>query len=188
MNLLAALFIFGLTGCPVVIDFSEVRFPDSDQIQEDGQSGEALLSELEKATFDAVNDERADHGLPALRARADLSEVARQHSEDMIDRGFFNHVNPDGEDPFDRLRDAGVTYNIAGENIAWNNHPNAAEVAVEGWMESEGHRENMLRESFTHTGVGVATSEDGRHFFTQVFIGASKSVPDDQIHIYYYAP
>lgn len=130
---------------------------------------------FEQQVFALINAERVEEDIAPLTHDALLSEVARCHSEDMLARGFFSHTNPDGEDPFDRLANAGVTYRIAGENVAMlSNYPNPAEGVVEGWMDSAGHRENILRESFTHSGLGVAR-EGETYYFTQVFIGTGKA-------------
>lgn len=126
---------------------------------------------LEMEAFNLVNAERAAHGLPPLSMTRALRSVARAHSQDMADNDFFSHTNLDGQSPFDRMRAAGIEYRTAGENIGWNNYPNPAEIAVQGWMDSPGHRANILRESFTHTGMGVAVSDDGKYYFTQVFAG-----------------
>ena len=125
----------------------------------------------ENRAFDFVNQERIANGLPALIPHADLANVARAHSRDMAWRNYFAHVNPDGDGPFDRLAAAGITYRAAGENLAFNNHPNPARVAVNGWMNSPGHRENILFEAFTHAGMGVAYDGNGGYYFTQVFAG-----------------
>ncbi len=139
-------------------------------------SGElSAFNDLEMEAFDLVNDERIAEGLDALLMDEDVRTVARAHSQDMADRDFFAHNNPDGESPFDRLHNAGITFITAGENIAWNlNHPTPAATAVDGWMNSTGHRENILRESFEHTGMGVAQGADGGYYFTQVFTAYGK--------------
>ncbi len=130
---------------------------------------------FEQQVFALINAERVEEDIAPLTHDVLLSEVARCHSEDMLARGFFSHTNPDGEDPFDRLANAGVTYRIAGENVAMlSNYPNPAEGVVEGWMDSAGHRENILRVSFTHSGLGVAR-EGETYYFTQVFIGTGKA-------------
>lgn len=153
----------------------------------DPPSAEVLA--LEVAAHDLVNAQRTANALPALIMRNDLREVARAHSEDMAARDFFDHVNPDGDDPFDRLDDAGIAFNNAGENIAFNQgFPNPAAVAVDGWMNSQGHRENILRSAFTHAGMGVAVTANGEHYFTQVFAGFSKDVPEGFVDVYYYGP
>lgn len=128
------------------------------------------IEQLEQASFDGVNDERVDNGLAALTMRADLRSVARAHSQDMAARDFFDHTNPDGEGLDVRLANAGIGYRLAGENIAWNNFPNPADTAVTGWMNSAGHRANILTAEFTHTGMGVASDGAGGFYFTQVFV------------------
>jgi uncharacterized protein YkwD len=111
-----------------------------------------------------VNAERAAAGCGALSADAGLANVARAHSADMRDRGFFDHVNLDGLDPFDRADRAGVT--ARAENIAWGQR-SAAEV-MESWMNSPGHRTNILNCSLTRLGVGVAEGSGGP-WWTQLF-------------------
>ena len=117
-----------------------------------------------------INAERAARGIAALHHDDLLRIVARAHSEDMVARSFFSHVNPDGDDPFDRMRAVGISFQRAGENIAWNRgYADPAMVAVNGWMNSDGHRANILDDRFTATGMGVAEGDDGRWYFTQVF-------------------
>ena len=130
----------------------------------------AILA-LEQDAFDRVNAERTAAGLSALVMDEDLRAVARAHSEDMVARGFFAHVNPDGRNPFQRMGAAGLKYVSAGENIAMNNFANAAQKAVEGWMASPPHRANILHTQFNHTGMGIAVSSTGVYYFTQDFIG-----------------
>lgn len=109
-----------------------------------------------------TNAARASQGLAPLVLRVDLSDVAQSHSQDMLDRNFFNHTNPDNETPFDRLRNAGITYQAAAENIA--SGQTSAEQVVTAWMNSSGHRANILNPRFTKLGVGVVGS-----LWTQVF-------------------
>jgi uncharacterized protein YkwD len=111
-----------------------------------------------------VNAERAAAGCGALSADGGLASVARAHSEDMRDRGYFDHVNLDGLDPFDRADRAGVS--ARAENIAWGQR-DAAEV-MESWMTSAGHRANILNCSLTRLGVGVAQGSGGP-WWTQLF-------------------
>ena len=112
-----------------------------------------------------VNAERAAAGCGPLKADAALAAVARAHSADMRDRGYFAHTNPDGVDPFARARAAGVTYARA-ENIA-QGQPDAAAVMA-AWMGSDGHRKNILNCSLGSLGVGVATGSGGP-WWTQLF-------------------
>ena len=141
-----------------------------------GSDVSADILEKEQDAHDLVNAERVGEGIAALTMRQDLREVARAHSEDMIARNFFDHVNPDGLDPFERMGNAGIIFSTAGENIASNTGfgESSASTAVDGWMNSEGHRNNILNAEFTHTGMGVATDGAGKFVYTQVFIGGGK--------------
>ena len=111
-----------------------------------------------------VNWHRASLGLRPLRWDDRLARVARSHSRDMLRRGFFGHRSPEGKDPFDRLRAAGIAYRAGGENVA-EGQASAREV-FDAWMNSRGHRANIERQSFTHHGIGL----EGRRW-THVFIG-----------------
>ncbi len=125
---------------------------------------------MEDTAFYLVNAERTTASLGTLYHDALLRDVARAHSLDMLARGFFAHTNPGGEDPFDRMRAAGVTFSRAAENIAWNQgFSDPAQTAVTGWMNSPGHRANILDGGFTHSGLGIADDGNGRYYFTQVF-------------------
>lgn len=95
--------------------------------------------------------------------------AARVHSLDMVERGFFDHQNPDGESPFDRMEQAGYAFSFAGENIAAG-QPTPQEV-VDGWLDSPGHCANILSPDFTEIGVGYVSAPQGAlpHYWTQVF-------------------
>jgi hypothetical protein len=131
----------------------------------------AEILAMEDQTFDLINAERALAAIAPLVHDDTLRTVARAHSEDMVVRDFFSHTNPDGDDPFDRMLAAGITFQLAGENIAWNQgYADPATTAVDGWMNSAGHRANILRSEFTHSGLGVARKDPNAWYFTQVFI------------------
>lgn len=122
------------------------------------------VADPEIETFvSAMNQHRAQMGCPELTWHATLAEVAQAHSEDMVARGFFSHTNPDGESPFDRIQEAGVTYSSAAENIAFG-YP-TGEAVLNGWLGSAGHRANIENCSLTEHGVGLS----GTHW-THVFI------------------
>lgn len=134
------------------------------------QNDDPAVLALEDAAFALVNDERTAASLAELVHDDGLRAVARAHSEDMVARGFFAHVNPDNQDPFDRLAAAGITFSSAGENIAWNmGFADPAATAVTGWMNSSGHRANILNTGYLRTGMGVAVAPNGASYFTQVF-------------------
>jgi uncharacterized protein YkwD len=114
--------------------------------------------DLEARMLEMVNLERTKQGLQPLKADPELTEVARAHSRDMFARGYFSHVNPDGRDAFDRMREGHVRFLTAGENLALASTVTAAH---RGLMNSPGHRANVLRPQFGRLGVGVL--EGGRH-------------------------
>lgn len=125
---------------------------------------------LEAQVLAAVNAQRAQRGLSPLQPTAALRELARQHSRHMLESGRLSHEGPEGRPLAARMQRAGVGYRMVGENVAMNyNHPDPVTSAVEGWMQSPGHRANILEGGFTHTGVGVV-SENGSHYFTQIFL------------------
>jgi len=142
---------------------------------------------IERLIHEAVNEERAAVGRDRLSTDDDLRRVARNHSADMVADGYVGHESPDGVTPADRLAAAGCR--AGGENVAqsWIDEPvavdgetvvaeNESEVAahlVDRWMASPGHRENILRESFSESGVGVIVTEDNRVYATQKFCADS---------------
>jgi uncharacterized protein YkwD len=111
-----------------------------------------------------VNAERAAVGCGALAADSGLAAVARAHSADMRDRGYFDHVNPEGLSPFDRAQRAGIS--ARAENIAYGQQDPAA--VMDSWMNSAGHRANILNCGLTRLGVGVAEGAGGP-WWTQLF-------------------
>jgi uncharacterized protein YkwD len=107
---------------------------------------------LETQMLELVNQERVSRGLKPLEADPELTEVARKHSADMFARGYFSHYTPEGEDPFARMKDAGVKFRIAGENLAL---APTLQIAHTGLMNSPGHRANILRPQFGRVGIGI---------------------------------
>ena len=120
----------------------------------------------EREVVRLVNAERASYGLPALSIRADLCQYARVKSQDMHDSGYFSHTSPNYGSPFDMMKSFGITYSHAGENIAMGY--STPEAVVSAWMNSEGHRANILSASYTELGVGYVA--DGG-YWTQWFVG-----------------
>ncbi|HOM01531.1 MAG TPA: SafA/ExsA family spore coat assembly protein [Acetivibrio sp.] len=115
-----------------------------------------------------VNAERAKKGLPALKANWQLSRVARYKSQDMVDKNYFSHTSPTYGSPFRMMENFGIKFTAAGENIAMG-QKTAAEV-MNAWMNSPGHRNNILSSSFSEIGVGLAKGPNGRLYWTQMFI------------------
>lgn len=146
---------------------------DNGNDDDDDDDVSAEVAAVEASVHTQVNQERTDVGLSELTRVTALNTIARAHSQDMIDRSFFSHTNPDGEDPSDRFDEAGISWSSVAENIAQNlGYSDPATEAVEGWMASAGHKENILDENsygFTQTGIGIAVSSDDTYYFTQVF-------------------
>ncbi len=130
------------------------------------QSAEYQLNAYEQEVINLTNQERAKHGLAPLKVDTALSKVAREKSLDMQRNQYFSHNSPTYGSPFDMMKQFGVSYKAAGENIAMGQR-SPAEV-VQAWMNSEGHRKNILSSSFTHIGVGYVESGN---YWTQQFIG-----------------
>ena len=112
--------------------------------------------------------ERAKKGLPALQIDYRLVQTARAKSRDMIKGGYFDHQSPTLGSPFDQMRKAGIPYRYAGENIAGNS---SAAGAMVSWMNSSGHRANILNPNFNHIGIGVVDGGPYGKMLTQQFIG-----------------
>jgi uncharacterized YkwD family protein/spore coat assembly protein SafA len=121
---------------------------------------------VEQQVLQLVNQERSKQGLPALKMDWELQRTARVKSCDMAQKGYFSHTSPTYGSPFDMMKQFGINYRAAGENIA-KGQRTPAEV-MQAWMNSPGHRENILKRDFTHIGVGYC--ESGNHW-TQMFIG-----------------
>lgn len=124
------------------------------------------VTSFESEVVRLVNEIRASNGLKALTHDWELSRVARYKSQDMKDNRYFSHTSPVYGSPFQMMKSFGITYRTAGENIARGQTTPAA--VVNAWMNSSGHRANILNASFTHIGVGYVA--DGK-YWTQMFIG-----------------
>lgn len=133
-------------------------------------SDETLL--MEKEAFDLINLQRLERGLTELKWNQKLSELARQHSENMATNGFFSHFGLNGGLVDSRAMEADYSsWKAIGENIAYNKgFENPTSFAVERWMISDGHRKNLLDARWKESGLGVAITKDGKYFFTQIFV------------------
>lgn len=125
------------------------------------------LSEDERTLVELTNKEREKHKLPAFKSNRILMEVARAHSANMAKQGEMNH-ELDGKNPAQRVKEAAYDYSWTGENIAAGERWSLAGV-VEAWMNSEHHRENILKEKYEEIGIGVVRASDGKTYYTQVF-------------------
>ncbi|SEA17727.1 uncharacterized protein, YkwD family [Thalassobacillus cyri] len=124
------------------------------------------LNQFEQQVVELTNQERQKQGLAPLKADAELSKVARDKSQDMASNGYFSHNSPNYGSPFDMMKSYGIDYRTAGENIAKGQR--SPQEVVNAWMNSEGHRKNIMNPNFTHIGVGYV--ENG-NVWTQMFIG-----------------
>lgn len=126
------------------------------------------IKAMEGEVLELVNEERAAAGLKPLAMDWELQRVARLKSQDMIDKNYFSHQSPTYGSPFEMIKNFGISYRSAGENIAAGQR-SAAEV-MESWMKSQGHRANILKPGYTHLGVGYAAGGKWGHIWTQIFI------------------
>lgn len=123
---------------------------------------------LESEVIRLVNVERQKAGLPVLSANWELCRVSRYKSQDMINKQYFSHTSPTFGSPFQMMENFGIKFSCAGENIAYGQQT-PAEVMT-SWMNSSGHRSNILSPSYTQIGVGLAKNSNGVCYWTQQFI------------------
>ncbi len=123
---------------------------------------------IEHQVIQLVNQERAKAGLKALRPNWQLSRVARHKSQNMRDHHYFSHTSPTYGSPFTMIKNYGISFKAAGENIAMGQ--TTAKQVMNSWMNSSGHRQNILNSNFTEIGVGYAEGGSGRYYWTQMFI------------------
>lgn len=126
------------------------------------------LSSDEKEVFDLINKQRTNNGLTALKIDNEVQRVARIKAQDMVNNNYFSHTSPTYGSPFDMLKSFKVSYKTAGENIAGNSSNSNA---VTAWMNSSGHKANILNGSFNYTGIGVVSSPKYGKIYVQMFIG-----------------
>ena len=138
--------------------------------QESGQgSGTVQTGSGQAQVVRLVNQERAAAGLGGLSSDSQLTAVAQRKAEDMAKNGYFSHTSPTYGSAFDMLKAAGISYRTAGENIAKGQK--TAETVMNGWMNSSGHRANILSSGYTRIGVGYAVDGSGTPYWVQIFAG-----------------
>jgi len=128
---------------------------------------DGLASSYERQIFELANAARVREGLKPLTWDNTAAAAARKHSRNMAVQAFFDHRDPDGLTPFDRMKREGIEYSAAGENIAYGQR-DALAVHI-GWMNSKGHRDNLLNSAYERLGVGVYLMSDGTPYYTQNF-------------------
>lgn len=157
-------------GC-VSSSYVKLIYPES--VTSDANVGEketttSTLTKDELEVFNLINEQRTKNGLSALKIDDDLQNVARIKAKDMVDNNYFSHTSPTYGSPFEMMKDFGVNYKSAGENIAGNSKNTSA---VTAWMNSEGHRKNILNSNYNYTGVAVVNSQTYGKVYVQMFIG-----------------
>ncbi len=126
------------------------------------------LSSDEIEVFNLINKQRISNGLQALKIDNEVQRVARIKAQDMVSNNYFSHNSPTYGSPFDMLNSFKVSYKTAGENIAGNSNNSAA---VNAWMNSTGHKANILNGNFNYTGIGVVNGSQYGKIYVQMFIG-----------------
>lgn len=127
---------------------------------------DAAVLDYEKEVVRLVNEIRVKNGLKELTYDWELSRVARYKSQDMKDNRYFSHKSPTYGSPFQMIKNFGLSYRSAGENIAKGYK--TPQAVVNGWMNSSGHRANILNASYNRIGVGYVANGN---YWTQMFIG-----------------
>ena len=125
------------------------------------------MSSMEQEMLKLVNEARKQNNVKPLEGYMELTKIARIKSQDMIDNNYFSHNSPTYGSPFDMMKQFGISYVKAGENIAGNNNVKSA---FEGLMNSPGHRANILSQDYTHIGIGIAEGGKYGNMFTQMFV------------------
>lgn len=131
-------------------------------------ASDALRNGFEKQLFDLTNATRVKHGVRPLLWEERAANTARKHSVDMAQNNYFSHENLQGLSPFDRMKRDHIPFRSAGENLAYGQ--SSSIFAHEGLMNSKGHRENILLDTYNHLGVGVAFNEDAVPYYTTNFL------------------
>lgn len=133
-----------------------------------GTQTSSSMNSDEKEVFSLINKQRTNNGLQALKVDEEVQRVARIKAEDMVANNYFSHTSPTYGSPFDMLKSFKISYKTAGENIAADSSNSGA---VNAWMNSSGHKANILNSNFNYTGIGVVSSSKYGKIFVQMFIG-----------------
>ncbi len=139
--------------------------PDNSVTQKPQQNAGTKASQV----VNLVNQQRQKAGLSGLKSDSELMRLAQLKAEDMAAKGYFSHTSPTYGSAFDMLKKAGYSYRTAGENIAMGQK--TAESVMKGWMNSSGHRANILGSGYTKIGVGYAVNAKGTPYWVQIFAG-----------------
>ncbi|MBQ2938060.1 MAG: hypothetical protein IJE05_04190 [Clostridia bacterium] len=138
-----------------------------ERIEESLEKNTTELTAEEQETLNLINQYRKKMGLSELKPFFELQEVSKLKAEDLVENEYFSHTSPNLGTPFEMLQQNGIDYIIAGENLAGNVSP---EKAVEAWINSPSHRDNILEGKFQYTGISVVESPIYGKVFVQLFI------------------
>lgn len=141
----------------------------SDQVAS-GTAGSSSLSTKEREMLNLVNQARSNAGLSQLQVCSELTRAARAKSKDMVDNSYFSHTSPRYGGLEGLLRNFGISYRSAGENLAMNSSGSVS-AAHSSLMNSPGHRDNILGRNYNYVGIGIHVKSDGSHYYTQLFVG-----------------
>lgn len=157
--------------CAVLVLIAVLTLALASSVRAEPQISPVDSASLAHRVIELTNQERVNAGLAPLRWDNSLGAAARGHAEDMAARWYFSHYSPEGSSPYDRAWAAGYPGfewgMFVGENLARGY--DSPEAAVQGWMASEGHRNNILLPTYAETGIGVAARPDGRLVWVQEF-------------------
>lgn len=153
------------------ISLGTTRRNDLDNVKRLVEMDDAELNTDEQRVLDLVNEYREENGLEELRAFSKLQDVAKLKAMDLVQNEYFSHNSERLGTPFEMLEDNEVVYVIAGENLAGNISP---ERAVESWINSPLHRDNILEKKFEYTGISVVNSDIYGKVFVQLFVGVDE--------------
>ncbi len=158
--------------------FSPPLKPSFVYAKEDYYTEDENLEELRENIYLMINAIRMNNGVSKLERNEKLELAAQRHAEDMIERNYLSHYSPEGVSVFERLKEVGYNYYVAGENIfeaerlQYLDPMNMSKVVVNGWMESKKHRENMLHPAYEEIGVGVAYDEERKRLVVVADFGS----------------
>ncbi len=163
-----------LTGCEQVMEYlpplPRIEIPSNQPPQPLQLAQTPQTAQIEAQVRQKINQVRQKNGLQPLQNNEKLAQVARKYSRQMMEKNFFSHTGSDGSTLSDRVRAGKIIYWMVGENLFKSkNIPQPVSAAVEGWLASPGHRENLLRPVFRETGVGV-WRQGNTYIITQLFL------------------
>lgn len=152
----------------VEVNVEENKIEDTEETATNNKEYTSELTEDEKQVLNLINDKRQEAGLDKLKIDDDLQNICRIKAKEMVEKDYFAHNSPEYGSPFEMIKSNGITYKVAGENIAGNSEISKA---IDAWMNSENHRANIINRSYNYTGIGVVDSKKYGKIFVQMFIG-----------------